>query len=415
MATPDAARRPIATPFGPSVRPVGAKCVNEPRPIANAAAASEHDRPDLQHREHVLHERALREAPRVDPREHGDDGRSDELSARQREGAEHEDDVALPCAHADPRQELRERDRDGRVEAGLDDEEQRPPVEERDPAAERLAQEHVLTARVGQHGREFGIRERAEQRQGTGRRPEAQPDRRRGDVSRHDRRGDEIPDPIIDPTMIVVAEKTPRRRSSRCPAGTMRRRGLLLHHAQVRRELTSLAGRPDDGARRRGPGATTGRTGDAARPGTDDLSGGTASSPSGTAVSEGRLRGRFGFGRRACCRGLRASAGRRAWAAPCAARRRRGPALDEPPRPARRPARPCRARPPRPSRRRSPRGRRRRTATRLKLSVQLIPSSSRRRSGMGTGMFSPTCRTSWGCFLNQGGTTTAACRGSRCT
>jgi hypothetical protein len=50
---------------------------------------------------------------------------------------------------------------------------------------------------------------------------------------------------------------------------------------------------------------------------------------------------------------------------------------------------------------------------RLKLNVQLMPSSSTRRSGIGTGMLRPTCSTSCGCRLNHAGTTTPAARGSR--
>ena len=106
-----------------------------------------------------------------------------------------------------------------------------------------------------------------------------------------------MPEPIIEPTMIVVAEKTPRRRSSTgaggMPAGarryfTTRRYGGSSRFLRVG---------PATG-RGVGAGATTGRTGEAdarEEPGGGLSGGGARSSESGTAASDGRLRLRFGF------------------------------------------------------------------------------------------------------------------------
>ena len=171
IATPMAPKRPSESPFGPSATPPGddAKCDSDPFPLENADEGQQRDRADLQHREHVLHERPLAQAARVDAREHGDDGRGDDLRARQREAADREDDVGLAGAKAHAAEKLREPDRDGRVEPGLDDEKERPSVEERDARPERLAQKDVLPARAAASSRR--ARRTTARRAASGRRP----------------------------------------------------------------------------------------------------------------------------------------------------------------------------------------------------------------------------------------------------
>jgi hypothetical protein len=71
-------------------------------------------------------------------------------------------------------QEPSERDRYGRDGPGLDDDEQRPSIEEAHERAHALAQEHVLAARARIHGRELSIRERTEHRDDAGEDPREQ-------------------------------------------------------------------------------------------------------------------------------------------------------------------------------------------------------------------------------------------------
>ena len=71
IATPIAAKRPISAPFAPSCVPrSGVKCDIEPLPLPKPDDHEQRDGAHLEHREHVLHERALAHAARVDPREH---------------------------------------------------------------------------------------------------------------------------------------------------------------------------------------------------------------------------------------------------------------------------------------------------------------------------------------------------------
>ena len=71
-------------------------------------------------------------------------------------------------------QELGERHGHRRDRAGLDDGEQRPPVEEARERREPLAQEHVLAAGLGHHRRELGVGQRAGDRHGPGDDPDDQ-------------------------------------------------------------------------------------------------------------------------------------------------------------------------------------------------------------------------------------------------
>ncbi len=174
------------------VRPEDRREVREGALAAREADDHEQrDRAHLEHREHVLDERAVAHAARVHPREQRDDDDRDELSARQGEPAHGEHDVRLADPQSDATEELGERDRHRGVEPGLDDQEERPPVEEGHEPAERFPQEDVLAARFGHHCAQLGVRERPEQRQRPAHEPEAEPYAGRRDVARHDRGRDE--------------------------------------------------------------------------------------------------------------------------------------------------------------------------------------------------------------------------------
>ena len=115
----------------------------------------------------------------------------DQLRARQREEAELEQQVVLAEVQPDAAEELGERDRHRRVEPALDDEEDRPAVEEPDERPEGLAQKDVLAAGLGHHRAQLAVGERAEQRQRAADEPQAEVDAGRADEPGHDRRRDE--------------------------------------------------------------------------------------------------------------------------------------------------------------------------------------------------------------------------------
>ena len=68
--------------------------------------------------------------------------------------------------HGNQRAEIaREADRDRRDRAGLDDQEQRPAVQETPERRERLAEIDVLAAGARHHRRQLAVRQRADDRQ----------------------------------------------------------------------------------------------------------------------------------------------------------------------------------------------------------------------------------------------------------
>ena len=75
-------------------------------------------------------------------------------------------DVPDPMGGGDRRkenaEELAEGDADGGDGAGLDDEEERPAVEESPERAEGLAEIDVLAAGLGHHGGQFAVAERGD-------------------------------------------------------------------------------------------------------------------------------------------------------------------------------------------------------------------------------------------------------------
>jgi hypothetical protein len=85
----------------------------------------------------------------------------------------------------------READRHGGDGSGLDDEKQRPAVEESPEWRERFTQIDVLAAGAWHHRGEFAVRERADDGQDAGQHPGAQQPARTADVPRHVGRDDE--------------------------------------------------------------------------------------------------------------------------------------------------------------------------------------------------------------------------------
>ena len=165
----------------------------------------EAEREQLGRGEHVLDERTEPDAHAVE-RGEGDDqhdgnqvrGGKAEVHVAQDHGPKvHRRDVTAvpqPCACRDGRKEhtqkLAEGDRNGGNGAGLDDEKERPAVEEAPHRAEALAQVHVLAAGLGHHGGEFAVTQRTDDGHDGGDRPGCDEERRRVDDARHVRRDD---------------------------------------------------------------------------------------------------------------------------------------------------------------------------------------------------------------------------------
>ena len=116
-----------------------------------------HQRGDLGHGEEVLHELAELEAPEVEPGEESDDRDGQELRRGDVEASGLEEDVLLGEPGQEHARVLGEGHRDSRDGAGLDDQEQRPAVEEARQRAVGLAQVDVLAARVGDHARQLAV------------------------------------------------------------------------------------------------------------------------------------------------------------------------------------------------------------------------------------------------------------------
>src|SRR4029077_4494891 len=85
----------------------------------------------------------------------------------------------------------RERDRDRSDRAGLDDQHERPPVEESPERTVELRQIDVLPARAGHGGREPPVAERPRDRERTGERPDHEEPARGGQPARDVGRDDE--------------------------------------------------------------------------------------------------------------------------------------------------------------------------------------------------------------------------------
>ena len=125
------------------------------------------DQPDerarFRGRENVLNDSSVLEAPRVGPRERGDQQNRDDLRRGQRQRVARADvdwrnQVAVV---GNPRRQCAqvscEADRHRGDRARLDDEEQRPAVEESEQRPESFAQVNVLAARARHHGGKLSV------------------------------------------------------------------------------------------------------------------------------------------------------------------------------------------------------------------------------------------------------------------
>ena len=196
-----AAERPGTMSRVPAPRPELAEVVGDrvvvPAEEQCRRAISPTQRAGFRRGENVLDDLAVFEPARVRPRQQRDEQDADELRRRQRErvaGAEvhrRHQVVILGDPRPQHAEVTREADRHGRDRAGLDDQEQRPAVEEPPQRRERFAQVDVLAAGARHHRRQFAVGQRADDRQHAGHDPRGQQPSGAPTLPRHVGRHDE--------------------------------------------------------------------------------------------------------------------------------------------------------------------------------------------------------------------------------
>src|SRR6266699_1012845 len=170
----------------------------------HAQEDQQRERAGLDRGEGRLDEGRRAHAADVDPREQRDrqDGeyalrrKADrDVADRLREvHGESEEHVGREAGPEDAR-EPRERDRNRRDRAGLNDHEQRPAVQVAEQRRDTLAQIHILSPRAGEHRGQLAVRERAHEGDDARHRPDDEQQARSMDFTEHLRRDDEDPRP----------------------------------------------------------------------------------------------------------------------------------------------------------------------------------------------------------------------------